>query len=231
MKKVKYVALIIIFALFFTGCSANYRNQTPNVTLSKIQGEFQAKENVVFLLKTIIQRDELLATVNLKGVQFMQTEQTYFIGNAAEYRLEVYKTPEQSYIKGNDNKWISLEAGGATELKAFINTPNRIIELMEYGNYEVLKDPARINRRNHVVISGALTDSGVAYYIENFIPELLDIVEEVIIEVSFYIDEGNGGLSKIDLFINEFSGKFSLVTEMTIQDFNVPTEIIPPTGQ
>lgn len=223
--KIKFLAPFLLL-LFVTGCGSNISNEEISTTLDKINGEFQQRENVKFLLKTIIHRDNEMATVNLKGVEFIQTGQAYYLGYAGEHRLELYKDKDNNYIKDGASSWVSVEAGGASELKTFINLPSRLLEYTQYGEFEILEDS--INRRKHSVISGVLSDEGVNKYISAFAPELLHIIDDVFVELSLYIDSSKGTLNKMDIFINELNGNFSLVSEITIVEYDIETEIIAP---
>lgn len=225
MKKL-FILLLILGTV--VGCSANPKLQDASVLLEEFREDLSSKENVVFLSNTTIHRGELTATVNLKGVLFVETNQLYFIGNTAGHRLELYKNQSNSFIKNKENQWVSLDTGGAKELESFINNPIRLLEYAEFGNFEFLENTQRVNGRRHKVLSGTLNSTGKKNYLQKFLPELMDNNEEIFVELSLYIDASKGTLGRIDLFINEFSGEFSLVTEITITEFNVDTDIKGP---
>ena len=228
LKNIKILLILLVISIIGYGCASDFNTKDPSSLLDKFKEELTSKNNVVFLSNTTINRRDQMATVNLKGVQFIETNQFYFIGDASGHRLELYINDEKTYIKSNENQWIDLKSGGATEIETFLNNPLRVLEYSKYGDLKFLENTIRLNGRNHIVLSGSINNAGINKYIENYVPELLETYEEVFIEISLYIDAGNKSLTRMDLFINEYSGEFSLVSEIIITDYNVNTEIIPP---
>lgn len=228
LKGLKILLILIIAIIISTGCDPNLNLKDPDTLIDGLIEKLLAKENIVFYSNTTIHRGDQMAVVNLKGVQFMEQSQIYYIGDASGHRLELFKDRDNIYIKSNENQWTSLEAGGATEIGIFVNNPLRLLEYSKYSDLQLLDNTIRLNRRDHLILSGPFSKSGINKYIESFLPELLETYEEIFIETSLYIDANDRSLARIDIFVTELSGDFSLVTEITISDYNVNTEIIPP---
>lgn len=228
LKGFKILLVLIIAIIISTGCDPNLNLKDPDTLIDGLIENLSAKDNIVFYSNTTIHRGDQMAVVNLKGVQFMKQPQIYYIGDASGQRLELFKDRDNIYIKSNENQWTSLEAGGATEIGTFVNDPLRLLEYSKYSDLQLLDNTIRLNRKDHLILSGPFNNSGITKYMENFLPELLDNYEEIFIETSLYIDANNRSLGRIDIFVTELSGDFSLVTEITISDYNVNTEIIPP---
>ncbi|QNO13661.1 hypothetical protein HYG86_02195 [Alkalicella caledoniensis] len=228
-NKVGVLAIIVILSLILiTGCGADITTKEVSVTLERLTNEFYQRENIKFQMKTVIHRDEQMATVDLTGVEFIETNQAYYLGTANELRLEIYKTDKITYLKSQTNTWVSVEEGGASELKTFISLPSRLLDFAKFADLAIIDDSLRLNRRRHIVFSGELNEDGVKNYISSHVPELVDIIDEVFVELSIYIDYGTEKISKIDIFINELSGNFSLVSEITLVEFDIDTQIVAP---
>lgn len=226
--KAKLLLIIAMISIIGVGCTSNINTQSPSSLLDGFTEKLNSKRNVVFISNTTINRRGQMALVSLRGVQFIENNHIYYIGDASGHRLELFKTDVNTYIKDSEGQWATLKAAVATEIEPFLKNPLRMLEYSEYGDLMLLDKTMRFNGRNNLVLSGTINNSGINKYIRNYLPELLDLYEEIFIEVSFYIDIKNRSLSRIDLFINEYSGDFSLVSEIIITNHNVTTDIIPP---
>lgn len=227
-KGLKILLILVIAVIISTGCDYNLNLKDPSTLIDTFIEKLSDKENIVFYSKTTIHREDQMAVVNLKGVQFIETSQIYYIGDASGHRIELFQDSDKIYIKNSENQWTSLEAGGATEIGIFLNNPLRLLEYSKHSDLQLLDNKTRLNRRNYMILSGPFNKTGVNKYIANFLPELLETYEEIFIENSLYIDVNNKTLGRIDIFVTELSGEFSLVTELTISDYDVNTEIMPP---
>ncbi|WP_143055884.1 hypothetical protein [Anaerobranca gottschalkii] len=220
--------LLILLILLTSGCTSNVKSQQPEQLIDGTIDFLKGKENIVFLLNSTIILNDKIATVNLKGVQFNPEGQTYYLGNTAGYRLELYENQDKIYIKNQENQWVDIKEAGVPELKSFLSTPLTLLNYTKYGDFSFLENKVRVSRKRQIILSGTLKEEGVIDFLKNLHLESLEDTNEYLVEMSLYINEKKGTLSKIDLFVTELSGQFSLVTEIIITNYNVETDIIPP---
>ncbi|SHJ97288.1 hypothetical protein SAMN02745227_01199 [Anaerobranca californiensis DSM 14826] len=228
MKVIKFPLILLILLILTSGCTGSVRYHQPEQLIVEIINYLQGKENIVFLLNSTMILNDKIATVNLKGVQFNLNGQTYYLGNTAGYPLELFEKGDRIYIKNIENQWVELQEAKVPELKSFISAPLTLLNYTKYGDFSFLDSKVRVSRKKQIILSGTLKEEGVIKFLENLHLEPLENTNEYFVELSLYIDKKKRTLSKIDLFVTELSGQFSLVTEIIITNYNVKTDIIPP---